>query len=209
MDLPPGPSRKRSRSPINNKTKKTKILTDEELLLLLDNDKWLSSEHDFDDNFEGSLVDDFDNMAEVEEGNSNNDSHYVYLDSSTMNEMSDYSNNSLRNEPNNYITSWLSDPVNANYIPFTASPGLKCVPERNAPIDYFRLLVTDSFFDLLVEETNAYALDIFFNQKHESSRINNLVNTNRKEMEIFIGLLFHMGTIRLSRLEDYWKTSRL
>lgn len=27
-------------------------------------------------------------------------------------------------------------------------------------------------------------------------------------MEVFIGLLFHMGTIGLSRLEDYWKTSR-
>ncbi|XP_025190988.1 piggyBac transposable element-derived protein 4-like [Melanaphis sacchari] len=213
MDLPPGPSRERSRSPIYNKTNKTKILTDEELLLLLENDKWLSSEDDFDgssdDNFEGILVDDFDNMAEVEEGNSNNDSHYMCLDSSTMNEMSDNSNNSLRKEPNNYETSWLSDPANANYIPFTATPGLKCVPEGNAPIDYFRLLVTDSFFDLLVEETNAYALDIFLNQTHESARINNWVDTNRKEMEIFIGLLFHMGTIRLSRLEDYWKTSRL
>jgi len=70
----------------------------------LENDKWLSSEDDFDgssnDNFEGSLVDDFDNMAEVEEGNSNNDSHYMCLDSSTMNEMSDNSNNSLKAQSN-------------------------------------------------------------------------------------------------------------
>lgn len=179
----------------------------------MENDKWLSSEDDFDgssdDDFEVSLVDDYDNMAEVEEGNSNNDSHYMFVDSSTMNDVSDNSNNSLRKAPNNYVTSWLSDLADTNYIAFTAIPGLKCVTEGNEPIDYFKLLVTDSFFDLIVEETNAYALDIFLNQTHESSRINNWVDTNRKEMEIFVGLLFHMGTIRLSRLEDYWKTSRL
>lgn len=28
-------------------------------------------------------------------------------------------------------------------------------------------------------------------------------------MKTFFGLFFHMGTIRLSRLEDYWKTRRL
>jgi hypothetical protein len=72
---------------------------------------------------------------------------------------------------------------------------LKCVPEGNEPIDYFKLLVTDSIFDLIVEEINAYALDIFLNQTHKSSRINNWVDTNRKDMDIFVGLLFYMGTI--------------
>lgn len=28
-------------------------------------------------------------------------------------------------------------------------------------------------------------------------------------MKLFIGLLFHTGSIRVNRLEDYWKTSEL
>lgn len=28
-------------------------------------------------------------------------------------------------------------------------------------------------------------------------------------MKIFFGLLFHMGTIKLNRFEDYWKKCRL
>ncbi|XP_022182835.1 piggyBac transposable element-derived protein 4-like [Myzus persicae] len=34
-------------------------------------------------------------------------------------------------------------------------------------------------------------------------------DTNRSEIKIFFSLLFHMGTIKLSRIEDYWKTSVL
>jgi hypothetical protein len=84
----------------------------------LENDKWLSSEDDFDDSsdddFEVRLIDDYDHMAEVEEGNLNNDSHYMFVDSSTMNDVSDNSKNSLRKAPNNYVTSWLSDPADTN-----------------------------------------------------------------------------------------------
>lgn len=83
----------------------------------------------------------------------------------------DNSNNSFSKAPKNYVTDWLSDRPDVNYIPFTATQGLKCVPEGKEPIDYFKLLVTDSFFDLLVEETNAYAIDIFLNQTHENARI--------------------------------------
>lgn len=69
--------------------------------------------------------------------------------------------------------------------------------------------MTDKFFDLIFEGTNAYALYIFLNQLHDSARINNWIDTNTKLIKTFFGLLFYMGTIRLRRLEDYWKTSRL
>lgn len=49
------------------------ILTDEEPISILENDKRLSSEKNFDGNyFIGSLVDDFDDMVELEGGSSNN-----------------------------------------------------------------------------------------------------------------------------------------
>lgn len=77
----------------------THILTDEELISILENDKQLSSEEDFDgssdDSFIGSLVDDFYDMAELEGGNSNNILENTFLDISTINEVS---NNSLSTE---------------------------------------------------------------------------------------------------------------
>lgn len=46
MDLPPGPSRKsRSRSPVGGS--KNKILTDDELLRMLESDTLFSSEEEF------------------------------------------------------------------------------------------------------------------------------------------------------------------
>lgn len=42
-----------------------------------------------------------------------------------------------------------------------------------------------------------------------SSRISTWKDTNIPEMKLFIGLLFHTGTMRVNRLEDFWKTSEL
>jgi hypothetical protein len=61
----------------------------------------------------------------------------------------------------------------------------------------------------LVDETNIYAIEIFLNSVSNKSRISNWVNTNRSEMKTFLSLLFHMGTIKMPRLEDYWKTNKL
>jgi len=59
MDLPAGPSRVDcSRSPI--KSMKTHILSDAELLDILENDKWISSEEEFDDESEYNYSSDGD-----------------------------------------------------------------------------------------------------------------------------------------------------
>lgn len=209
MDIPPGSSRERSPSPVRKRSMKTHILTDEELISILDIDKWLSSEEEFDgssdDDFDRSLADDLGDVVEVEDEYFNNDPHGTLLENNMINEILDDSSTAL----NNSINNWLLDPTDVNYIEFSVTPGLKCMPKGNKPIDYFNFLVTDEFFDLIVEETNAYALEIFLNRTNENARINCWVDTNRAELKIFFGLFFHMGTIRLSRLEDYWKTSGL
>lgn len=109
----------------------------------------------------------------------------------------------------NCVLVWLTDPPNVNPIEYTATPGLKYLPEGNKPIDYFNILFTDELLDLLVEETNAYALEIFFKMSHQNARITNWIDTNKLEMKKFLSLVFHMGTIKLNRLEDYWKTNKL
>jgi len=96
------------------------------------------------------------------------------------------------------------------HIPFSKSKGLKVFPQGNDPIDYFNLLFDDRLFELIVNETNKYAVQVFLSGSGgPSSRISTWKDTNIPEMKLFIGLLFHNGTIRVNRLEDYWKTSEL
>lgn len=95
-------------------------------------------------------------------------------------------------------------------IPFSKSEGLKVFPQGNEPIDYFNLLFDDRLFELIVNETNKNAVQVFLSRPgSSSSRITAWKDTNIQEMKLFIGLLFHTGSIRLNRLEDYRKTNEL
>lgn len=63
---------------------------------------------------------------------------------------------------------------------------------------------------MIVNETNKYAVQVFLSGSGgTSSRITTWKDTNIPEMKLFIGLLFHTGSIRVNRLEDYWNTSEL
>lgn len=202
MDLPAGPSRERSRSP--RRGMKRNILSDAELLDLLENDKWLSSDEEIDDeHVENS--DDSDDDDEINEGD---DLHSIVNTDFVDTERNNVSEVlSEVYSPTNF--NWFTDPPNKVNFEFTATPGLKSLPIGDKPIDYFNLLVTDELLDLLVEETNVYATEIFLNTASDKARIYEWVNTDRVEMKTFLSLLFHMGTIKMPRLEDYWKTSKL
>ena len=81
-------------------------------------------------------------------------------------------------------------------IPFSKSKGLKVFPQGNEPIDYFNLLFDDRLFELIVNETNKNAVQVFLSGSGSStSRINEWKDTNIHEMKIFIGLLFHTGLL--------------
>lgn len=94
---------------------------------------------------------------------------------------------------------------------------LDCMPDPpqllkslfNGSLDYFNLLISDELLDIIIEETNFYALDIFLNTVPDKARISEWVNTDRLEMKTFLSLLFHMGIIKMPRLEDYWNTNKL
>lgn len=77
------------------------------------------------------------------------------------------------------------------------------------PVDFFRLLFDEEFQNLIVQETNAYAILVLFSSSSEQSRIANWKTLTVEEFQVFIGLLLHMGTIQLPKLQDYWKTDRL
>lgn len=95
-------------------------------------------------------------------------------------------------------------------VPFTKSKGLKVYPQGSNPIDNFNLLFDDRLFELLVSEINKYAVHVFLSRSGgTSARINSWKDTSIPELKIFIGLLLHTGTIRMNRLQDYWKKSEL
>lgn len=76
-------------------------------------------------------------------------------------------------------------------------------------MDFFNMLVDDSFFKLIVTETNRYAEEVFLSLgTAESSRITRWRDVTIEEMRVFFGVLLHMGTISTNRMQDYWKTSR-
>lgn len=63
---------------------------------------------------------------------------------------------------------------------------------------------------MIVQETNLYAEEVFLSKStSEKSRITRWTELTVEELKIFIGIVLHMGTIRLNRLQDYWRKHRL
>ncbi|KAK9703097.1 Transposase IS4 [Popillia japonica] len=78
------------------------------------------------------------------------------------------------------------------------------------PIHYFRHILTDNYLDEIIAQTNRYAVEIFLrSETKENSRITAWKDVSNEEMVTFLGLLLHMGNIRLNRIQDYWKTDPL
>lgn len=67
--------------------------------------------------------------------------------------------------------------------------------EVNTPIDYFRQLVDDNLLDLLVEQSNLFAI-----QKNP----NKPLNLTKLELEQFIGICLSMSVFGLPRARMYW-----
>ena len=79
------------------------------------------------------------------------------------------------------------------------------------PIDFFKLFLTDDLINMMVTETNRYA-DQEIN-KHRplrrSSRLNLWKPVDHQEMCQFLGILLHMGCVKLPTFEHYWSTNIL
>jgi hypothetical protein len=82
---------------------------------------------------------------------------------------------------------------------------LKIIPETNEPYDYFKLIATEEFFTILVTKINNYASKLLLNLLDPKSRLRLWKDVTVPEIKTFFGILFHMGTIKLNRVTDYWK----
>lgn len=110
-----------------------------------------------------------------------------------------------------YNPVWCPRTQGMRNFPFTKENKLKVpVPGENKPSDWFFLLLDNSILEKIVEHSNRYAKDVYFSPNlMPKSRINAWrKDLTVEELKVFIGILLHMGTVRLNRLNDYWKTSR-
>lgn len=109
-----------------------------------------------------------------------------------------------------YNLQWLPSTSGMKTIPFSkVSKLLISNPGNNAPYDWFALLCDDSLLENICTFTNAYAWEVFQEPNlTPRSRINKWRDMTVGELRVFIGLVLHMGTVRVSRFNDYWSTNR-
>ncbi|KAG5890452.1 hypothetical protein JTB14_031264 [Gonioctena quinquepunctata] len=90
---------------------------------------------------------------------------------------------------------WTYNEVPRKKIEFTKNAGLD-------PMHHFKLIATDEFFEMLCTRTNNHAIDLIALSSGENPRIVRWIDVLPTEMKIFLGILLHMGTIRLNRLNE-------
>lgn len=69
------------------------------------------------------------------------------------------------------------------------------VIELKYPIDYFQSFITDEFLDLIVEQSNLYAVQ---------QNVNKPLNTTRNEIEQWLGLVFYFSITKLANTRMHW-----
>ena len=121
-----------------------------------------------------------------------------------------------RNESNAQTESssytWSDTPSDPPNFPFTAIPGVnfQYVIETINVGELIDLFFSEDLWNLLVEETNRYAVQMMENKQiRRSSRITSWKETDTSEMKCFIGLLLHMGACKKPSVEHYWSTHAL
>lgn len=195
MDSKPGPSKqqKRQADDVNLWQYSKKPLTHQELLKCLEDssgDEYLPESED----------DDFTSESEAESD----------LDTSALDQASSNDPNLPLNTSLALTNQWRNTGA-LNQFTFKKHQELLVpVPDRGKPLDFFQLIIDDDFLEQIVEQTNSYAVEVFLrSETSENSRITNWKPLTVAELKIFIGLLFHTGTIQLTRINDYWKTGPL
>lgn len=157
-----------------------------------------------------------DSGSEFEFLNSESESEKSESDSDTPDRDNDTSQapSPTHSEDNNHVDvseifNW-SDVPDLKSIQFSGNPGLTVPVPGDEPFDFFSLLVTDIFLLHIIEQTNVYAEEVFLGKNTtEKSRITTWKPLDLPEFKVFLGLWFHMGNIKVNRLQDYWKTDDL
>ena len=69
-------------------------------------------------------------------------------------------------------------------------------PEEITPLTYFKGLLMENIIEHIAEQTNQYSVQ----------QTGRRVNTNKEEIEVFIGIQIRMSIVRMSVYRHYWAT---
>ena len=98
-----------------------------------------------------------------------------------------------------------------NMCKFTGSPGLQVQMNSKQPMDSFNLFLTDDLINIMVIETNRYTDQEINKQRplRRGSHLNNWNAIDYEEMCEFLGIILHMGCVKLPIFEYYWSKNAL
>ncbi|CAH2209962.1 jg3638, partial [Pararge aegeria aegeria] len=100
---------------------------------------------------------------------------------------------------------WKQEVLPLSRSPYTASSTLHIQGEHSVGSIY-RKIVTDEVLDLMVTQTNLYAIQIKQNTNISMhSRMNRWTDVTKAEIMKFIGLYMLMGIVQFPTLESHWK----
>ncbi|CAG2245715.1 unnamed protein product [Mytilus edulis] len=92
---------------------------------------------------------------------------------------------------------------------FRANPGPRNMPAANStPVKYFYLLFSIELIKEIVRRTNSYARN--FIRKGAAKRYARMKSwrpLTKNELKSFLAIVFNMGLIRKSSIEEYWNSS--
>lgn len=117
--------------------------------------------------------------------------------------------NAHENAQEDYVTpgeAWFPGNPTSNIteFQFLKTPGLK-EDVGDEPINYFDALCSSNLLELLKDCSNEYGEIEKKSTAATKSRKKSWKPVTSQEMKLFFGLIFHMGFIKINRLNDYWK----
>ena len=114
-------------------------------------------------------------------------------------------------DPTTSVNQWKNQPNVVEQSNFMGVPGLKVNMDSKKPIDFFKLFVTDELINTIVLETSKYAEHEI--NKHRplkrSSRLKDWKAITADDMRNFLGIILHMGCVKLPSFEHYCSNNKL
>ncbi|XP_040286033.1 piggyBac transposable element-derived protein 4-like [Bufo bufo] len=101
-----------------------------------------------------------------------------------------------------------SDIYRPTIPPFTAQAGVNVPTQNFAPIDFFKLVITEQLLQEIVLQTNLYAQQFLAsNPSSFYAKPHYWKPTTVPEIKQFLALTFNMGLTKKSELRSYWSSN--
>ena len=84
-------------------------------------------------------------------------------------------------------------------------------PETETPLQYFALFFNDELLEVITNQTNLYADQFFlkYPEKRNSQFYRDWRPCTKAQVQGYLGLIIHMGIVKLPRLEYHWRKDSL